>query len=198
MPNAINKKFNFGFLNDAQDATDIAPNEGVVVESVDADQLALGTLQSGTYLAGTLPVPDPNDTAVLGSRNFKLAVSAGTAPATPGNLFFEEDSVTPAGVFQPVNNLTNPPKGSVPSLAAGINPSVITGPINDPLAPGPTPGITGMQARIAPGTQYVPSSSVDVWQTEIIGVGPDLIGHVINGGAPGLATAFAPDVFFPV
>ena len=45
-----NKKFVFGFLNNAQDEVDLKTIEASAISSLDADKLALGTLEPSTYI----------------------------------------------------------------------------------------------------------------------------------------------------
>lgn len=53
MANQQNRKFTFGFLNNNQDAVDLKAPEATLIDSLDADRLALGTLEKSAYIKGT-------------------------------------------------------------------------------------------------------------------------------------------------
>jgi len=132
-----NRKFTFGFLNTAQDPVDLKNAEASELSSIDADELALGKLISSDYLSVT-PTPPPFNSAVLGGRDFRIALTLSTpgSPATagqPGYLEFEENSGS--GDYLPVNiydigtpnpNTSYPPKADAPSIIAVNNENVAT------------------------------------------------------------------------
>lgn len=64
--------FNFGFLNNAQDATDLKPFEATVCKSLDADQLALGRLAVSDYFSEETSKKDWTS-AELNGRAFRLS-----------------------------------------------------------------------------------------------------------------------------
>lgn len=99
--------FNFGFLNTAQDATDIGDNEASVATNLDPDQLALGSLKHEDYSALGDTAKDYLETT-LGGRRFFLGTASdfrystsydGSTYSTGSDLFIGGD-VTIASRFQ--------------------------------------------------------------------------------------------------
>jgi hypothetical protein len=61
-----NRKFTLGFLNTAQDANDADQVNTVVLDGVDLDKLALGTVQSSGYKDQGVGAPDWQTTKIVG------------------------------------------------------------------------------------------------------------------------------------
>jgi len=173
VPNSQNRKFTFGFLNDAQDATDIATNEGTIALSLDADKLALGTLQKSTYLAAGFPVPSANDTAVVNGRNFRL---------NSGVLEFEE--IKDGGSWKEVNaydeigtpnpNTSQPPKADVPVVTAVDNANIDVAPGDIITADTTT---DELEARVKPGTTISLTLPTRTYSIKITVPGAPLVYH---------------------
>jgi len=94
MGNSRNTKFPFGFINNNQDSTDLKSPEATALTSLDADRLALGTLEVSDYIKGT-EAPDgfgvvPSIVTVAGT-DFQIQ-----SPGAPNNsmVFWEDDTGT--------------------------------------------------------------------------------------------------------
>lgn len=136
-PNTVNTGFPFGFLNNNQDAVDLDPTEASAIDSVDADDMALGKMRTSDYIQ---PGSGPKDwtgvstPVLLGGRAFRL---------NSGRLQFEKNKGM--GDWEYVNNdpdnlgVANPnafpPKGTQPSVVptktVSITPS--SGSVDIPL-----------------------------------------------------------------
>lgn len=117
-PNVEDIKFPFGFLNDNQDAVDLDPTEATIADSLDADQMALGTNITSNYI---VPGSGPKDwtgvdtPVILFGRAFRLE---------SGRLQFEKNRGV--GDWEYVNNDPDntgavnanafPPKGTIPTI----------------------------------------------------------------------------------
>lgn len=125
MPNSQNRKFNFGFLNNAQDATDVNTNEAPDISTLDADKLALGTLEKSNYLAAGFPIPDANDTAVLNGRKFRLEAGVLQFLANEGvGDWVDVNSYDEIGTPNPLTSV--PPKADIPIVVAVDNANINT------------------------------------------------------------------------
>lgn len=68
-PFVRNRRFTFGFLNTAQDGADLPQQDAQICQGLDADKLALGTLQSSSYVGQGTGAPDMT-TASIASTDF--------------------------------------------------------------------------------------------------------------------------------
>jgi hypothetical protein len=115
MGNQVNSRFTFGFLNNNQDAADLRKPEATLVEGLDADRLALGTLEGSDYYDATDTAKDWSGVStdvVLNGRKFYLS---------SGSLYFYE---TPGGLSNQVNDNFHPPTASTPVLGLAENLSI--------------------------------------------------------------------------
>lgn len=156
MPNLLNRKFQFGFLNNNQDPVDLAPNEATLAESLDADRLALGTLESSSYI-------DPASTGkdwtgvttpvILNGRKFRL---------NSGILQFEENTGLGGGSWRNVNDGASPPKGDTPTVSL-VDTLAFNPPNPIPTETFPTPGSPSpivIYLGVAAGLSYTGQTGV--------------------------------------
>lgn len=155
-PNTRNNRFAFGFLNDNQDPVDIGDNESPLLDSLDADAMALGTMQVSSYID---PSSGPKDwsgdtTQVkLGGRRFRLH-------PTTNRLQFEKNAGSEDWEY--VNNDPDetgasnssafPPKGTSPSLSSvkGVSITPASGSTDIPSIDfriNPSTGYTGLETE---------------------------------------------------
>ena len=137
--NTQNNKVNFGFLNDNQDEVDLADNESPLLDSLDADQMALGTMLTSDYIkVGSGPKDWTGDTTQvkLGGRRFRLdpvtfqlQLEKNAGSADWQNVNDDPDSL---GV---VNPNAFPPKGTTPLLTSvkGVKFTPVSGSTDIPL-----------------------------------------------------------------
>lgn len=144
MPNQQFNKFNFAYLNNAQDPVDVGETEGVQVDALDLDDIALGTLQASDYLSQGF-APKDFTTAMLNGRNFRL---------NNGVLQFEPDSDSP-GVWRDVGDVPAPTLSTL-VLESGVGVS------------SDSTGIPGtVTGRITPGQSYTGSGDTTTYIIEI-------------------------------
>lgn len=76
MSNLRNTKFTFGFLNNAQDGTNIKKHEATIAKNLDPDLLALGTLQKENIVFSTASDPAP----ALAGTSFRVGPTPSFKP----------------------------------------------------------------------------------------------------------------------
>lgn len=154
--NLRNNRFNFGFLNNNQDPVDIAESESPLLDSLDADDVALGSMRVSDYID---PASGPKDwtgatTEVkLGGRRFRLEpttfqlqLEKNAGSADWENVNDDQDS---AGV---VNPNAFPPKAIAPTLTSvqGVSITPMSGSTDIPLIAwriNPTSAYSGLQTE---------------------------------------------------
>jgi len=162
MRNQANRKFQFGLLNNGQDAVDIKDIEAQDLNAVDIDQVVLGTLQKSALIQ----VPQPTggksfDVSVLNGRHFRL---------NSGEIEYNEQSDT--GTWRKVNQDTHPEKSGNPTITivSGADVDVTEG------------DITGIEFRVNPTTGFTAPAHVETttYDITIDGVGPDTFEYSIT------------------